>query len=52
MALGTNRGDAEDLAQSAWARGWERLFQLRDDANILGWVYAIDAADGDLTASA
>src|SRR5580704_12594763 len=41
MALGTNRGDAEDLAQSAWARAWERLFQLRDDTNILGWVYAI-----------
>lgn len=38
---GVNRCDAEDVAQQAWLRGWERLSQLRDDARLLEWVQTI-----------
>jgi DNA-directed RNA polymerase specialized sigma24 family protein len=32
---------AEDAAQAAWLRGWERLHQLRDEKTIGSWVNAI-----------
>lgn len=32
---------AEDVAQSAWLRGWEKLHQLRDETMIVSWVNAI-----------
>jgi len=32
---------AEDLAQTAWVRGWEKRDQLRDSALVTGWVIAI-----------
>jgi DNA-directed RNA polymerase specialized sigma24 family protein len=38
---GASRDTAEDVAQAAWVRGWERLHQLRDDSTILRWVNAI-----------
>jgi RNA polymerase sigma factor (sigma-70 family) len=41
MALGAGRDRAEDLAQSAWARGWERLAQLRDSPRLVPWINAI-----------
>ena len=36
------RGDsAREVAQAAWARGWERISQLRDEALVLTWVNTI-----------
>lgn len=32
---------AEDVAQTAWLQGWQKLNQLRDDGMIVGWVNAI-----------
>jgi RNA polymerase sigma-70 factor, ECF subfamily len=32
---------AQDLAQAAWIRGWERLGQLRDERRITDWVNVI-----------
>ena len=32
---------AEDVAQAAWLKGWERLHQLRDERMIVSWVNAI-----------
>lgn len=32
---------AEETAQAAWARGWERLHQLRDDKLLLTWANSI-----------
>jgi DNA-directed RNA polymerase specialized sigma24 family protein len=32
---------AEDFAQAAWLRGWQKIDQLRDEAMILYWVNAI-----------
>ena len=41
----TSRGapgeTAQEIAQSAWAKGWERLGQLRDESMIVTWVNAI-----------
>lgn len=39
--LGAQRETAEELAQSAWSRGWEYRHQLRDRASIHGWVTGI-----------
>jgi DNA-directed RNA polymerase specialized sigma24 family protein len=38
---GASAHSAEDVAQAAWLRGWERLHQLRDDKMIVSWVNAI-----------
>jgi RNA polymerase sigma factor (sigma-70 family) len=38
---GIDRDHANDLAQSAWVRGWERLSQLRDSRLLVAWVNAI-----------
>lgn len=32
---------ATEAAQAAWARGWERLHQLRDESLLLTWINAI-----------
>ena len=32
---------AEDVAQAAWLRGWQKLDQLRDEGMIVSWVNAI-----------
>jgi RNA polymerase sigma-70 factor (ECF subfamily) len=33
--------DAEETAQEAWTRGWERLGQLRDPRMVLTWTNSI-----------
>jgi DNA-directed RNA polymerase specialized sigma24 family protein len=38
---GASTDRAEDVAQVAWLRGWERLHQLRDEGMIVSWVNAI-----------
>ncbi len=38
---GASTEHAEDVAQAAWTRGWERLHQLRDEGMIVSWVNAI-----------
>jgi DNA-directed RNA polymerase specialized sigma24 family protein len=38
---GATTEHAEDVAQAAWLRGWERLHQLRDERTIVSWVNAI-----------
>jgi DNA-directed RNA polymerase specialized sigma24 family protein len=32
---------AEDLAQAAWMRGWQKLDQLRHEGTVLSWVNTI-----------
>lgn len=32
---------AEETAQMAWVRAWERLHQLKDESTILAWVNTI-----------
>jgi len=32
---------AEDVAQTAWLQGWQKLNQLRDEGMIVSWVNAI-----------
>ena len=32
---------AQEVAQAAWARGWERLHQLRNESMVVTWVNAI-----------
>jgi RNA polymerase sigma-70 factor (ECF subfamily) len=41
LGRGVPRDFAEDIAQSAWSRGWEKLAQLRDDAMLTTWVNTI-----------
>jgi DNA-directed RNA polymerase specialized sigma24 family protein len=41
MSRGVHRDLANEVAQSAWARGWERLSQLRDDSLVTTWVNSI-----------
>jgi DNA-directed RNA polymerase specialized sigma24 family protein len=38
---GASTDHAEDVAQAAWLRGWERLHQLRDEGMIVSWINAI-----------
>jgi DNA-directed RNA polymerase specialized sigma24 family protein len=33
--------DAEEVAQAAWAKGWERLSQLRNESFVVIWVNTI-----------
>ena len=41
----TSRGvrytDAQDFAQAAWVKGWERISQLRDERCVVAWVGSI-----------
>lgn len=41
LSRGVQRDSAIESAQAAWARGWERLFQLRDENMVLTWVNSI-----------
>ena len=41
LSRGVSRDTALDVAQSAWARGWERLDQLRDESVLVTWVNTI-----------
>ena len=41
ISKGVGRDDAQEVAQAAWARGWECLNQLRDDNMVLTWVNTI-----------
>src|SRR5579871_4902685 len=38
---GSSVDNAEDLAQAAWLRGWQKLDQLKDEAMVLSWVNVI-----------
>jgi DNA-directed RNA polymerase specialized sigma24 family protein len=40
MARGASWDHAEEVAQQAWVRGWERLWQLHDDYRVQGWTNA------------
>src|SRR5262245_36746143 len=35
------RISADDVAQSGWAKGWDRLSQLRNDRMVVTWVSTI-----------
>lgn len=41
LSRGVLRDTAQDVAQAAWARGWEHLNQLRDESLLITWVNAI-----------
>ena len=38
---GASSDSAEDVAQAAWLRGWQKREQLRDDRLVLSWVNTI-----------
>jgi DNA-directed RNA polymerase specialized sigma24 family protein len=38
---GASWENAEDLAQTAWLRGWQKVDQLRNEGIIVSWVNAI-----------
>src|ERR1022692_3085788 len=39
--IGAGDADANELAQEAWTRGWERIWQLRDERYVVHWVNTI-----------
>ncbi len=41
LSRGVQQDNAKEAAQAAWARGWERLNQLRDEALVVTWVNTI-----------
>jgi RNA polymerase sigma factor (sigma-70 family) len=41
VSRGSARDSAEEIAQAAWVRGWERIEQLRDAAMVLTWLNTI-----------
>jgi len=41
LSRGAGQEEAEEIAQAAWARGWEHRAQLRDPALVLFWVNSI-----------
>jgi len=41
LSRGAWRDNASEVAQAAWARGWERREQLRDESLVLTWVNTI-----------
>ena len=41
VSRGVTSDSAEEAAQAAWARGWERRTQLRDPKRLVTWVNAI-----------
>jgi DNA-directed RNA polymerase specialized sigma24 family protein len=41
ISRGLQRDDAEEVAQAAWAKGWERLGQLRKESFVVIWVNTI-----------
>jgi DNA-directed RNA polymerase specialized sigma24 family protein len=38
---GASQDTAEDVAQAAWLRGWQKLEQLRDEGVVVSWVNGI-----------
>lgn len=41
VSRGLSRADAEEMAQEAWAKGWERLWQLRQPQMVRSWINSI-----------
>src|SRR5450631_66866 len=41
LSKGLSIEEAEEFAQSAWARGWEARHQLREPDRIMTWVNTI-----------
>jgi RNA polymerase sigma factor (sigma-70 family) len=41
MSRGLNEDQAREKAQAAWAKGWERRFQLKDKKKALSWINTI-----------
>ena len=41
VARGSSCDSAQETAQAAWVRGWERLGQLRDPKMVLTWINTI-----------
>lgn len=41
ISKGVGRDDAQEVAQAAWARGWECVNQLRQDDLVFTWVNTI-----------
>jgi RNA polymerase sigma factor (sigma-70 family) len=41
LSRGVSQEHAKDIAQTAWMRGWERLYQLRDDKLLSTWINSI-----------
>jgi len=41
ISRGVQRDDAEEVAQAAWVKGWERLSQLRKESVVVIWVNTI-----------
>ena len=41
VSRGVPRDHANELAQAAWARGWEQLSQLRDETTVTAWINTI-----------
>jgi RNA polymerase sigma factor (sigma-70 family) len=41
ISRGVANDDAEEVAQAAWLRGWERIGQLRNDSMLITWINAI-----------
>ena len=41
QSRGASRDRAEEGAQAAWTKGWERLAQLRNESMVCCWVNAI-----------
>lgn len=41
VSRGLSYDSAQETAQAAWAKGWERLEQLRDPSMVLTWMNSI-----------
>jgi len=41
VSKGVPRDSAEEIAQAAWTRGWERIAQLRDEDVVRTWINTI-----------
>jgi len=41
LSRGAPRESAREAAQAAWAKGWERLYQLRNEGMVVTWVNTI-----------
>jgi RNA polymerase sigma factor (sigma-70 family) len=41
VSRGVPQEHAQDIAQTAWLRGWERLYQLRNEKLLSTWINSI-----------
>jgi RNA polymerase sigma-70 factor (ECF subfamily) len=41
LSRGLHEDEAKENAQAAWAKGWERRFQLKDKHKTLSWINTI-----------